>query len=139
MASLTIRNIEDGVKERLRVRAATHGHSMEEEARAITTTAITLSEIEFGLQRLPDGSRRQALHASFEAVIGALAVLPLDDVAARQAGRLRASRHAAGLSSQASDMMIAGIVFVADAALAIRNTKGFEGLGIELLDPWRFH
>lgn len=105
----------------------------------LTTTAITLSEIEFGLQRLPDGRRRQALHASFEALIGALAVLPLDDVAARQAGRLRASRHAAGLSSQASDMMIAGIVFVADAALATRNTKDFEGLGIALLDPWRFH
>jgi len=40
MASLTIRNIEDGVKERLRVRAATHGHSMEEEARAILKRAV---------------------------------------------------------------------------------------------------
>jgi plasmid stability protein len=35
MASLTIRNLEDGLKTRLRVRAAEHGHSMEEEARRI--------------------------------------------------------------------------------------------------------
>ena len=35
MASLTIRNIDDDLKERLRVRAAQHGHSMEEEARTI--------------------------------------------------------------------------------------------------------
>ena len=40
MATITIRNIEDAVKERLRVRAATHGHSMEEEARVILKRAV---------------------------------------------------------------------------------------------------
>lgn len=35
MASITIRNLEDGIKQRLRVRAAEHGRSMEEEAREI--------------------------------------------------------------------------------------------------------
>ena len=33
MASITIRNLDDDVKARLRVRAAGRGHSMEEEAR----------------------------------------------------------------------------------------------------------
>ncbi|HRE45047.1 MAG TPA: hypothetical protein PKY87_13900 [Terricaulis sp.] len=40
MASLTIRNIDDSLKERLRVRAALHGHSMEEEARIILRRAV---------------------------------------------------------------------------------------------------
>ncbi|HWU49744.1 MAG TPA: hypothetical protein VN042_07700 [Asticcacaulis sp.] len=40
MASLTIRNIDDAVKERLRLRAARHGHSMEEEARVILKQAV---------------------------------------------------------------------------------------------------
>lgn len=35
MASLTIRNLEDDLKQRLRVRAAAHGRSMEEEVREI--------------------------------------------------------------------------------------------------------
>lgn len=35
MASLTIRNIEDTLKASLRIRAAEHGRSMEEEARQI--------------------------------------------------------------------------------------------------------
>jgi antitoxin FitA len=35
MATLTIRKLDPAVKERLRVRAAQHGHSMEEEARRI--------------------------------------------------------------------------------------------------------
>jgi plasmid stability protein len=40
MASLTIRNVEEAVKTRLRVRAATNGRSMEEDARAILRTAL---------------------------------------------------------------------------------------------------
>jgi len=35
MASITIRNLDDEIKQRLRVRAAERGHSMEEEARDI--------------------------------------------------------------------------------------------------------
>jgi antitoxin FitA len=35
MASITIRNLDDDVKRRLRMRAAEHGRSMEEEARDI--------------------------------------------------------------------------------------------------------
>lgn len=40
MASITIRNIDNELKERLRVRAAQNGHSMEEEARIILRRAI---------------------------------------------------------------------------------------------------
>lgn len=40
MASLTIRNLDDGVRDELRVRAARHGRSMEAEVRAILATAV---------------------------------------------------------------------------------------------------
>ena len=40
MASITIRNLDDGVKSRLRIRAAEHGRSMEEEARLILRDAV---------------------------------------------------------------------------------------------------
>jgi len=40
MASLTIRNLEDPLKARLRVRAAVNGRSMEEEARTILRAAL---------------------------------------------------------------------------------------------------
>lgn len=35
MASITIRNLDDALKRCLRIRAAEHGHSMEEEVREI--------------------------------------------------------------------------------------------------------
>ncbi len=41
MAAMTIRNLDDDLKIRLRVRAARHGRSMEEEARNILRTALT--------------------------------------------------------------------------------------------------
>ena len=40
MASLLLRNLEDSVKARLRVRAAEHGRSMEDEARHIIRDAL---------------------------------------------------------------------------------------------------
>lgn len=40
MASITIRNLEDDVKTRLRQRAAGHGRSMEQEARLILAEAV---------------------------------------------------------------------------------------------------
>jgi len=41
MATMIIRNLDDDVKTRLRIRAARHGRSMEEEARSILRAALT--------------------------------------------------------------------------------------------------
>jgi plasmid stability protein len=41
MASMTIRNIDDQLKIRLRLRAASHGRSMEDEARDILRSALS--------------------------------------------------------------------------------------------------
>lgn len=40
MASITIRNLDEPLKARLRVQAAIHGRSMEDEARDILRTAL---------------------------------------------------------------------------------------------------
>ncbi len=44
MATMSIRNIDDRLKARLRVRAAQHGKSMEEEARDILRAALSAEE-----------------------------------------------------------------------------------------------
>ena len=40
MASITVRNLDDGLKRRLRIRAAENGRSMEQEAREILKHAL---------------------------------------------------------------------------------------------------
>lgn len=65
MATLTIRNIEAAVKERLRVRAAEHGHSMEAEARRILQMALTKDA-----SRSSGRSLSERIHARFAALGG---------------------------------------------------------------------
>ncbi len=68
MASLTIRNLDDGVKRRLRVRAAENGRSMEEEARDILGRSVG--------EALPPRDLGRAIHARFAALGGVELELP---------------------------------------------------------------
>jgi plasmid stability protein len=67
--SITIRNLPAGLKERLRVRAAEHGHSMEAEARTILATALTAS-------RAPGRSLAERIRARFAPLGGVELDLP---------------------------------------------------------------
>ncbi|MGH3931641.1 MAG: FitA-like ribbon-helix-helix domain-containing protein [Pseudonocardiaceae bacterium] len=49
MAAISIRNLDDRVKERLRIKAARHGRSMEAEIRAILVEAVREPNEEDGL------------------------------------------------------------------------------------------
>ena len=55
MATLTIRNFDDDLKATLRMQAARHGQSMEEEVRSILRQALTQTPVTTGLgTRLAD-------------------------------------------------------------------------------------
>jgi plasmid stability protein len=56
MAQLLVRNLDDDVKARLRVQAAEHGRSMEEEVRSILRQAVEVNPRQPGL-----GTRMAAL------------------------------------------------------------------------------
>jgi plasmid stability protein len=73
MSSITIRNLDPAIKERLCVRAAEHGHSMEAEARRILETALT------GASRSPGRNLYQRIHARFAALGGVELDLPPRD------------------------------------------------------------
>jgi plasmid stability protein len=63
MTSLTIRRIDPAIKERLRVRAARHGRSMEEEARRILGEACVV-------ETAPPRNAYEAIRRHFEALGG---------------------------------------------------------------------
>ncbi len=74
MASITIRNLEEQLKTRLRVQAATHGWSMEEEAREILRNALNRESV----LTTDLGS---AIHSRFHALGGVdLPEIPRDPV-----------------------------------------------------------
>src|SRR5262245_15005113 len=57
MASITIRQLDDDLKRRLRLRAARNGRSMEDEARTILRNAASLED---GMGEARDGARQHA-------------------------------------------------------------------------------
>ena len=75
MASITIRNLDDQVKERLRIEAALNGHSMEEEVRLILRRALKAPTSNMGL-----ASR---IHARFADAGGVELELPSREERAR--------------------------------------------------------
>ena len=70
MASITIRNLDENVKSRLRRRAAQHQRSMEEEARNILRIALTKEEV-------TAGSLATAIQARFQAFGGVELSIPV--------------------------------------------------------------
>lgn len=66
MATLTIRNLDDATKAQLRLQAARHGHSMEEEARTILRRAVLPPPVAADSPGL--GSRIQAHFAALGGV-----------------------------------------------------------------------
>lgn len=69
MASITIRRLDDAVKARLRLRAATHGRSMEEEAREILKAGLNT-------KRLPRLNLAESIRRYVEPLGGVELALP---------------------------------------------------------------
>jgi plasmid stability protein len=72
MATITIRQLDEKTKSRLRVRAAHHGRSMEEEAREILRSALTASSP-------AKGNLAETIHRRFAALGGLEFKLPRRD------------------------------------------------------------
>ncbi len=105
----------------------------------VTTTTITIAEIQRGIHRLPAGKRRKDLERRFAVFIDEAfrdQLLPFDREAAFACGEVAAARERRGLHADPVDMMIAAIAKVSAATLATRNIGDFEACGVPILDPW---
>jgi len=112
-----------------------------QDGRDLCTTAITVAEIGYGIERLPGGRRKDALRAALADVFGMFEeqVLPFDAAAAEQYALVVSHRDALGLPIEGFDAQIAAICRARGAALATRNLADFQGTGVELINPWHYH
>lgn len=105
------------------------------------TTAITESEMLYGVAFLPAGRRQDSLRRAIETAFAALLagrVLAFDRAAARAYADLAADQRRQGRVTNGLDLQIAAIARARGAsAIATRNTRDFAGCGVPLIDPWR--
>jgi toxin FitB len=106
--------------------------------RELRTTTVTLAEVRYGIARLPDGRRKQALLGAADEIFSAFAeqVLPFDTGAAEHYAVIASSRERAGRPIVGFDALIAAVCRSQGAVLATRNVSDFDGTGIEIVDPW---
>jgi predicted nucleic acid-binding protein len=103
------------------------------------TTTVSEGEVYYGLALLPEGKRREGLHAAARAMFEedfAGRILPFDTDAARAYGDIASIRRIRGQPISQFDAQIAGIVRSRGASLATRNLRDFVDCGITLVNPW---
>lgn len=108
-------------------------------AESVWTTSITVFEVSLGLELLAAGRRRRALEDAFARALAEDfedRILSFDHGAALLAGHIAADQRRAGKPVEIRDVQIAAICAARKAALATRNTRHFDGLGLTLLNPW---
>lgn len=89
-------------------------------------SAITLQEALFGVELLPDGSRKNSLKDYVEIVKQKFDVIPYDATAAAYYTEVVAKCNRVGQPRPICDSQIAATALANDLILVTRNTKDFE-------------
>ena len=112
-------------------------------AEELWLNSVVVSELLFGITRLPAGARKRLLTDTFAAMLEqdfSGRILPFDLEAAVIYAELAAGGEAKceakGRPVAMADAQIAAICLAQGAKLASRNLKHFGGLGLVLVNPW---
>lgn len=102
-------------------------------------STITIAEIEYGLQVMPDGARRARLRRRFEGFVDSAFSGRVLDFGFRPAviyGEIMSHRRAVGRPISVADGQIASIALSRGFKLATRNIRDFEDCGLDLINPF---
>jgi predicted nucleic acid-binding protein len=103
------------------------------------TSSVCQAEILSGLAIMPEGRRRLALEAAAYAMFRddfKGRVLPFDAASAVAYACMFAARKRAGLPVATLDLMIGAIALANSASVVTRDTGGFAGCGLTVINPW---
>ncbi len=104
----------------------------------IAIASTTWHEALFGLYRMPEGKRRQAVHDFlFNVVAPGVPILPYDDAAAEWHARERARLAAEGHTPPFSDGQIAAVAKAHGLTLVTENPRDFESFAGVTIERWR--
>lgn len=110
-----------------------------QDAFSVTISSITVAEILYGIERLPNGRRKR----DFAAMAAAMfeedftgRILSFDSGAALHYAEQVTASECAGRQVHMADAQIAAICIQHGAVLATRYLKDFETLAVETINPW---
>jgi predicted nucleic acid-binding protein len=102
-------------------------------------SVVTLTELRYGIERIPMGQRQKRLRAWLENDLAMRfegRILTIDTAIADACGKLVAKSEAAGRPIEAMDAFLAATAEVHQLTLVTRNTAHFHMIVKALLNPW---
>ena len=105
----------------------------------IYISVITISELRFGIERLPPGARRKRIEDWFTSDLPMRfdsRIIPINVAIADSCGKIRNRGRAAGRPIAPMDAFIAATAQIADLTLVTRDVSDFEFLGLPIISPW---
>lgn len=106
---------------------------------ALFTTAVTVGELSSGIACMPVGRRRRGLAEALARLVTHEfegKILSFDASAAVEFGPMMATRQRSGRRGSVIDVQIAAVAWIHEAAIATRNVRDFELLGLQVINPW---
>lgn len=111
----------------------------QQEVAQLFVSTITIAEISYGINALPEGARRRSLETAFDMTINKAftnRVLSFDEEASHLYGKLMAHRKTLGKPLNVLDGQIAAIAVSHKASVATRNIDDFKECGLHLINPF---
>jgi toxin FitB len=102
-------------------------------------TAITVAELLAGVERLPPGKKREKLKAIIDYIVNdsfAGRVLSFDLVSAHHYAFAIEKLRRVGLNGMNIDVMIAAVALAHDMDVATRDSRPFDAVGVQTINPW---
>lgn len=110
-----------------------------QDSKDLYLTTVSEAELRYGVEIMPVGKRREGLRAVMDAMFRedfAERILPFDSPSVQAYAVIAASRRSAGRPISHSDCQIAAIASAHSASVATRDVSGFEGCGVNVVNPW---
>jgi predicted nucleic acid-binding protein len=102
-------------------------------------STISIAELSYGLNALPEGTRRVQLTEAFnKAIIESFKyrILSFDESAAHLYGKIMGNRKKLGKPLNTLDGQIAAIAYTQNLAIATRNVNDFTECGVDIINPF---
>ena len=106
--------------------------------RLLHLSSVTLGELRFGIEQLADGKYKTNLLTWYAELCLSYQghILSPSQEIFEIWGTLRAKRRKEGHPLSMSDGLIAATALYHSLALVTCNTEAFQGLGVDLINPW---
>jgi len=100
--------------------------------------SIVMYELEFGLQILPEGRRREQLRSLQSSLLEEYEdrIIPIGQREAEMTAFLQADARRSGDNISLVDCLVAGTARVHDLIVVTRNVRDFAPLSVTIHNPW---